>query len=415
MTLTAAVPHWLTTTTAISDPTWEWIVFLLCRAGKRCWCSISTRAVAAALGRKEDTGTRLTREAIATGLVARLCRHDATLWIINIEALLSGKLSPGWQPAQELQAAVIADYANRKAYADRAKELSVDSSLADHRLVSFSSVNYGGEADLLSLARRRSQASHAFTLAVIENERFQKAHHTTGSSVGDRMLADPAFAADWRRHDGLQLQRQHQRELVEAEWNELYAQAREATARVRNRIREHQKVTPASPEALLRKPLARGTYSLTPRGLMTKEFQKEHRLRDASGVRRLMTVLLGMAKGACTYDTTIKAIAQRLGRHRETVGVGLQVLHDAGMIGLGYITAKTKELAYAPSDTGTKVAWGISSSRIRGVRVTLTGNRAKGRAKSELPPEYLDLVVYDQPRRVHTEKSASLKKEGSVV
>lgn len=415
MTLTAAVPHWLTTTTAISDPAWEWIVFLLCRAGKRCWCSIPTRAVAAALNRKEETGTRLAREVIATGLVARLCRHDSTLWIINTEALLLGELSPDWQPSQELQAAVIADHTNRKAYADRAKELSVDSSLADLRLACFSSEGYGGEADLLSLSRRRSQASHAFTLAVIENERFQKAHNTTESSVGDKMLADPAFAADWTRHDGIQLQRQHQRELVEAEWHELYAQARGATARVRNRIREHQKVTPASPEVLLRKPLARGTYSLTPRGLMTKEFQKEHRLRDASGVRRLMMVLLGMAKGARTYDTTIKAIAQRLGRHRETVGVGLQVLHDAGMIGLGYIMAKSKELAYAASDTGTKVTWGVSPSRIRGVRVTLNGNRADGRAKSELPPDYMDLVVYDQPRRVHTAKNSSLKKEAGIV
>lgn len=414
MTLTAAIPHWLTTSTSVSDPAWEWLAFLLCRAGKRCWCSISTRAVATALGRKEDTGTRLAREAIATGLVARLCRHDATLWIINTDALLSGRLSPGWQPSQELQVAVLADHANRKAYAHRAKELSVDSSMADHRLACFSSENYGDEADLLSLARRRSQASYALALAVIENERFLKSYKARGNATDDQMHAGLTFA-DWWRHDCMQQQRQHERELADAEWNELYAQAKEATARERKRMWEHQKSHPTSPEVLLRAPLARGSYSLTPRGLMTKEFQKEHHLRDASGVRRLMMVLLGMARGARTYDTTIKAIAQRLGRHRETVGVGLQVLHDAGMIGLGYIMAKTKELAYTPSDAGTKVTWGISSSRIRGVRVTLIGNRAEGRAKSELPPEYLNLVVYDQLKRQQTPPPTPREKAAGVV
>ena len=66
-----------------------------------------------------------------------------------------------------------------------------------------------------------------------------------------------------------------------------------------------------------------------------------------------------------------------------------------------------KRLDYAQSDTGIKVSRGISSSRIRGVRLTLNGNQKDGRAKSELSSEFLDMVVYEQPRHQKAPSHAS--------
>jgi hypothetical protein len=403
MALTAAVPAWLSSSTTLSDPVWEWLVFLLCRAGRRCWCSMPTRGIAAALGKKEDTGTAIAREVLATGLVERLLRRDGTLWIINTEALAMGRFAPEWQPSQALQDAVIADHTARRAYAARHKDLSEDLELADHRLAAFSAADYGGEQDLLELAQRKDQANYAFALAKIENERFIKASGLEGNAISALMLADPAFAAAWRQHNGVELQRQDQHQWLVAQWNGLRMDAQETVSLARKRLWEHQQKQPTSPEELMRTPLPRGTYSITPRGLMTKDFQRTNHLRDASGVRRLLMVLLGLARGARIYRTTIEGIADRMGRHRETVGRGLRVLHDAGHLKGGYLMAKerTKEFEYSHAEGRLKAALvdGISPSRIRGVELTFPCNRTSTRVRSELSSGLLDVMVYDQPRR----------------
>lgn len=263
------------------------------------------------------------------------------------------------------------------------------------------------EPDLLELAQRKDQANYAFALAKIENERFIKASGIEGSAIGDQMLADPAFAAAWRQHNGVELQRQDQHQWLVAQWNGLRMDAQETVSLARKRLWEHQQKQPSSPDELLRSQLPRGTYSITPRGLMTKDFQRSHHLRDASGVRRLMMVLLGLAKGARTYRTTIEGIADLMGRHRETIGRGLRVLHYAGHFKGGYLMAKerTKEFEYSHAEGRLKAALvdGISPSRIRGVELTFPCNRMSTRVRSELPPGLLDVMVYDQPRRAAQE------------
>jgi len=179
----------------------------------------------------------------------------------------------------------------------------------------------------------------------------------------------------------------------------------------RRRLWEHQQKQPSSPDELLRPSLPRGTYSMTPRGLMTKEFQGTQHLRDASGVRRLMMVLLGLARGANTYSATIESIADRMERHRETIGRGLRVLHEAGYLAMAYLVAKerVKVLRYENAASGLKatIIAGISPSRIRGVRLTFPSNKGSNRERSELSSGLLDVALYEQPRRKETETAGA--------
>ena len=98
----------------------------------------------------------------------------------------------------------------------------------------------------------------------------------------------------------------------------------------------------------------------------------------------------------------METIAASMGRHRETVGKGLRVLHDAGMISLAYLSAKERErkIIYGQGATGMKprLVDGLSSSRIRGVRITLCTNRKSERVRNNLGRGLVDTVVYERPR-----------------